>query len=636
MLRGIHKATSTWLGKAVMAVIMGFLIISFAVWGIGDIFRGFGANSVAKIGGTDISIEQFRQFYTDKVQQLAQQLRRPITPDQARGLGLDQRFLGQMLAEAALDEEARNLRLGLSDKTIADRIMDDPNFKGLNGQFDRGRFEQIIRNAGFSEQRYVAEQRNVLLRRQIAHSVSGDLPVPKTMIDAVNRYQNERRSIEYVQLGAAQAGNIPEPSAEELSKYFDERKVTFRAPEYRKATLLALTPAELAKPDSIADADAKAFYDQRKDSFGVAEKREVRQIVFPNAEDAAAADEKIKKGATFDDIVKERGLSAADTDLGLVTKRDIIDPAVADAAFSAQAGQVSGPIKGRFGTVLVSVGKIESGSQKTYEEVAPEIKQQLAEQRARNEIHDLRDKIEDERAAGSTLAETAKKLNLKATEIEAVDRSGRAPDGNLVAAIPRSPDVVGAVFGSDIGVDSEALQLPDGGFLYYDVTDITRSRERTLDEVKDQVLARWRADELAKRLKATADDMLGRLKGGMPLAQLASENGLQVETAYGLQRGQAAGGLPASVSDAVFKTGKDAFGIADSDSGDRRYIFRVTEVSVPPIDPQGASPEQLKANLQASYADDIIGQYLARLENDLGVSINQQAVNQVVGGQANN
>jgi len=636
MLRGIHKATSTWLGKAVMAIVMGFLILSFAIWGIGDIFRGFGANSVAKIGGTEITIEQFRQFYTDKLQQLSQQLRRPITPDQARGLGLDQRFLGQMLAEAALDEEARKLRLGLSDKTIAERIMDDANFKGLNGQFDRGRFEQIIRNAGFTEQRYVAEQRKVLLRRQIAQSVSGELPVPKTMIDAVNRYQNERRSIEYVQLGAAQAGNIPEPSAEELAKYFDERKTTFRAPEYRKVTILTLTPAELAKPDAIPDADAKALYDQRKDSFGVAEKREVRQIVFPNADEAAAAEEKIKKGATFDDIVKERGLNAADTNLGVVTRRDIIDPAVADAAFSLQAGQVSAPIKGTFGTVLVSVGKIEPGSQKTYEEVAPEIKKQFAEQRARNEINDLRDKIEDERAGGATLAETAKKLNLKATEIDAVDRSGRAPDGNPVAAIPRSPDVIGAVFGSDVGVDSEALQLPDGGFLYYDVTDITRSRERTLDEVKDQVIARWRAEELSKRLKATADDMLGRLKGGMQMAQLASENGLQVETAFGLQRGQSAGGLPASVSDAAFRTGKDAFGIADSDNGDRRYIFRVTEVSVPPINPQGATPDQLKANLQASYADDVIGQYLARLESDLSVKINQQAVNQVVGGQANN
>lgn len=167
------------------------------------------------------------------------------------------------------------------------------------------------------------------------------------------------------------------------------------------------------------------------------------------------------------------------------------------------------------------------------------------------------------------------------------------------------------------------------------------SRERTLDEVKDQVIARWRAEELSKRLKATADDMLGRLKGGksgesMPLTQLASENGLQVQTAFGLQRGQAAAGLPASVSDAAFKVGKDEFSIADSDNGDRRYIFRVTEISVPPINPQGASPDQIKANLQASYADDIIGQYLARLENDLGVKINQQAVNQVVGGQANN
>ena len=253
MLRGIHKATSTWLGKAVMAVVMGFLILSFAIWGIGDIFRGFGANSVAKIGGTELTIEQFRPFYTDKLPQLGQQPRRPISPDQARGLGLDQRFLGQMLAEAALDEEARKLRLGLSDKTIAERIMTDANFKGLNGQFDRGRFEQIIRNAGYSEQRYVAEQRKVLLRRQIAQSVSGELPVPKTMVEAVNRYQNERRTIEFAQLAAPQAGNIPDPAAEELAKYFDERKVTFRAPEYRKVTLLSLTPAEIAKPDAIAD-----------------------------------------------------------------------------------------------------------------------------------------------------------------------------------------------------------------------------------------------------------------------------------------------------------------------------------------------------------------------------------------------
>ncbi|KQZ01015.1 peptidylprolyl isomerase [Pseudolabrys sp. Root1462] len=635
MLRGIHKASSTWVGKAIMGTVMGFLILSFAIWGIGDIFRGFGANSVAKVGGSEITIEQFRQYYTDKLQQLGQQLRRPITPDQARGLGLDQRFLGQLVAETTLDEEARKMRLGLSDKAIAERIMADPNFKGLNGQFDRGRFEQIIRNAGFSEQRYVAEQRNVLLRRQIAQSVSGDLAVPQTMLDAVNHFQNERRSIEYIQLGAAQAGDIPQPTADDLAKYFEARKVTFRAPEYRKVTLLALTPAELAKPDAVPEADAKLYYDQRKDSFGTPEKREVRQIVFPNAEDAAAAEAKIKGGASFDDVVKERGLKPGDTDLGLVAKSEIIDPAVASAAFSLKSGEVSAPVKGTFGTVLLTVGKIEAGNQKTYEEVAPQIKQQIAEQRARNDINDLRDKIEDERAAGSTLAEAARKLNLKVTQIDGVDRSGRGPDGKPVTAIPRSPDAISAVFGTDVGVDNEALQLPDGGYLYYDVTGVTPSRDRTLDEVKDQVTERWRNDEIAKRLKATSEDMLGKLKSGTPLAQLATENNLKVETAFGLQRGRAAAGLPPAVSEAAFSTGKGEAGVADSDNGDRRYLFRVTDVSVPPIDPQGASPEQLKANLQNSYADDIIGQYITRIESDVGVSINQQAVNQVVGGQTN-
>ena len=99
MLRGIHKASSTWLGRAVMAVIMGGLVISFAIWGIGDIFRGFGLNSAAKIGNTEISIEQFRQYYNDRLQQLSRQLGRPITPDQARALGIDRQMLGQLVAE---------------------------------------------------------------------------------------------------------------------------------------------------------------------------------------------------------------------------------------------------------------------------------------------------------------------------------------------------------------------------------------------------------------------------------------------------------------------------------------------------------------------------------------------------------
>ena len=632
MLRGIHKATSNWLGKAILSVVMGLLIVSFAVWGIGDIFRGFGRNAVAKIGNTEISIEQFRQFYTDRLQQVGRQVGRAITPDQARGLGLDRQILSQIVAETTLDEYSRKLRLGLSDAEISRRITSDPSFRGANGQFDRTRFEQIIRNAGFSEPRFVDQQRRDTLRRQIVQSIIGEIKVPTIALSAINQYQNEKRNIEYLTLTPAQAGDIAAATPEALKKYFDERKVLFRAPEYRKITLLSLTPADIAKPDAVSDADAKAYYERNKNSYGAPERRELRQIVFPNAQDAATASERIAKGLSLADLAKERGLKDSDIDVGTVTKSEIIDPAVADAAFALKTGEISAPVKGSFGTVLLQVGKIEPGSQKTYEEVASQIKREQAEARARTEINNLRDKIEDERAGGSTLAETAKKLGLKSRTIEAIDRSGRAPDGKPVADLPRTPDVISTAFGSDVGVDSEALQLPNNGLLWYDVTGITPSRERTLEEVKDQVATRWRDDEIATRLLAKTDDMLGKLKTGGVLSQVASEAGLKLESASGLQRGRSAGFVPAKVVDAVFKVAKGAPGSAEGETQTQRFVFRVTEVIDPPLDANSPQAKQLSTSLQSSYSDDMIGQYIARLESDYGVSINQQALNQVIGG----
>ena len=632
MLRGLHKASSTWLGKAVMAAVMGVIAISFAIWGIGDIFRGFGRNAVATIGGTEISIEQFRQFYNDRLQQLGRQAGRPITPDEARARGLDRQLLAQLVAETTIDEQAKQLRLGIDSAEIAKRITSDPSFRGANGQFDRQRFEQIIRQAGFSESRFIEEQRRSMLRRQLAQSVTGDLKVPATALAALNQYQNEKRQIDYVALEAAQAGDVPAPTPEVLNKYFDERKTLFRAPEYRNITLLSLAPSDLAKPDAVTDTDAKAYFEQHKDSYGKPEKREVRQIVFQKPEEAADARERITKGAKFDDIAKERQLKESDTDLGMVAKSDIIDPAVADAAFSLKPGETSAPVKGRFGTVLLQVGKIEPGEEKTYEQVAAQIKREMAESRAKSDVGNLRDKIEDERAAGSTLAETAKKLGVKSVSIEAVDRSGRGLDGKPVTGLPQTPNVISAAFASDVGVDTDPLQLPGGGYLYYDVTGVTPSRERPLEEVKDQVTARWRDDEIAKRLQAKADDLVGKLKAGTSFAQAASEAGLNVQTAKDLQRGKSGGFIPAKTIEAVFRTPKGTPATAEGGKETERFVFRVTDVVDPPFEAGTPQGQAITTTLQNSYTDDLVSEYIARLENDFGVTVNPSALNQVVGG----
>jgi len=630
MLRNIHKVSSTWIGKIVMAVVFGILTISFAIWGIGDIFRGFGENEVAKIGGAEISTEQFRQYYNDKLQQLGRQRGRVITQDQARAAGLDRQILAQLIAQTTLDQQAHNLRLRLSDAEIAQRIKNDPTFRGPTGRFDRNVFERIINEAGFTEARFVAEQRNVLLRRQIVQSIIGDIRAPQTALEALNQFRSEQRNVDYIALGPAQAGTLPAPTQDQLSKYFDERKTLFRAPEYRKITILSVTPAELAKPAAVSDADARTYYTQHKGEYGRPEKRAVRQIVFQKPEAAAAAREKLAKGASFDDIAKARGLKPSDTDLGMVTESAIIDPAVAKAAFALKSGEVSQPIKGEFGTVLVTVGKIEPGEMKTYEQVAPQIKQAIAETRARTQLGDLRDKIEDEKAGGATVAEAGKKLGLKTRVIEAVDRSGRAPDGKPVPDLAKN--VIAAAFASDVGVDNEALTLPGGGYLYFDVNGITPSRERTLAEVKDKVEASWRADEIGKRLKAKADDMVAKLKSGSTLAKVASQAGLPVQKVTDITRGTRGGFTPPKLVQAAFSTAKDVPGSTEGANETERYVYRVTSVTDPKLDPNSPDIKALASTLQNAYSDDIIGEYVTQLENDIGVSINQTALNQVVGG----
>ena len=629
----MRKASSNWLGKIVMATVMGVLIVSFGIWGIGDIFRGFGQSTLAKVGRTEISTEQFRQIFNERLQQIGRQFGRPLTMDQARAIGFDRQVLQQTLAEAALDEEARRLGLGQSPEETMRLIFSDPNFKGVSGAFDPARFQNVIRQLGYSEQRFITEQRRVALRRQIAGSVAAGLETPKVLLDALARYQNEQRTIEYVKLDAAQAGTIDPPSPEALAAYFDEHKALFRAPEYRKISFVVITPEEIGKWSEVSDEDAKKVFEQRRDKYGTPERRQVWQMVFPNAEEAQAARGSIESGSSFDDLAKERGLNPADIDLGVIPKSSIADPGIAEAAFSLQSGEVSQPAQGRFGVALVKVGKIEPGVAANYESVASEIKRDIAKERARTKVAELRDKMEDERGGGASVVEAAQKLGLAPVTIDAVDRSGRLPSGQPAMNIPRGLDVVSQAFNSDVGVDNDPISF-HGGYVWYDVLGITPSRERNLDEVKDQVETRWRDDQIASRLRAKATDMVQKLEQGGKLAEEAAQAGLSVETAAGFKRDASVPGLPAAAVAAAFRAAKDGVGQVPDPAANAWIVFRVTDVTMPPLDLASDEMKKLSENIKRAITDEQLAQYITKLESDIGTNVNQTAFAQVTG--ANN
>ncbi len=630
MLRGIRQASTTWLGRIVMGAIMTLLAAIFALWGINDIFRGFGRSYLAKIGDLEISADQFSQTYNERLQQLSQQIGHPLTADQANAVGLPAQVLGQMVAEAGLDQLARRMRLGVPTADLVQQVLHDPHFQTPTGQFDRAAFENFLRTIGYSEQRFFDEQARDVPRRELTQAVSGNVAAPQAYLDAINQFQNEERSIDYVALGPQQAGDIPAPTPEELSKYFDERKILFRAPEYRKIVTVTVTPAELAKTIEVSDADVQKNYEQNLKNYVTPERRHVEQIVFPNMAEAQAASDRIKAGTSFAALATERGLKPSDIDLGAVAKAGIVDPKVADAAFSLKAGEVSPPIEGRFGAVIVTVLQIEPGETKPLSVVAPFIRNDVALERAKTQVQDTHDKIEDARAGGATLQEAAEKLHLPTATVE-VDRSGRDRSGKVVTSLTDAGAVVSAAFTNDVGVDTYPIDT-GGGYVWYEVEGVTPERDRTLDEVKGEVEQRWRDDEIAKRLQTKAADLLDKAKNGNPFDALAAGAGMKVEKASGLKRGVTPPpGISAKAVDAAFHTAKDTFSSSVGDKPTQWFVFRVTDVKTPALDPNSADGKKLEQLLQSATTNDLFSEYVAWFEQELGTNVNQSALAQAVG-----
>jgi peptidyl-prolyl cis-trans isomerase D len=619
----MRKASSNWLGKSVMVVMFSVLIVSFGVWGIADVFKGSSRSEVARVGDTDISTDSFRNTYTERLQQLGRQFGRPLSSEQARAFGLDRQVLQQVVAEAALDQQSKRMGLGQSDADVVRAIHNDPNFAGLDGKFDAGRFAGTIRNFGFTEARYIAEQRKVSLRRQITGTITDGLAPTKTQLDALIRFQNEQRTAQFFILTSAQAGKIDPPTPEALAAYFEERKQLFRAPEYRKIAILTLTPDAIAKTITVSDDEAKKEFDGKRETYNTPEKRQVLQITFPNADDAKAARAKIDAGTSFEDLAKQRDLKPADMDLGVVTK-NTLSPAIGDAAFALPLNGVSQPVTGALATALVKVTKIEPGLTPTFDSLAAKIKSELAQARARDQMRDLHNKIEDERGGGSNIAEAAKKLGLNALTIEAVDRSGRDKDGKPVAGLPSGTDVVSQAFASNVGVENDSVQAA-GSEIWFDVLGVTPSRDRPLDEVKAQVETRWMDEQIATRLRNKATEIVQKINSGAKLDAEATAVGVKVQTTAPFKRDGDVKGVPDRLVNAVFRTPKDGVGQTEGATATDQIVFKVTEIIVPPVDMASEDIKKLKDNLTRAMTDEQLGQYVSKVESEIGTTINQNA-----------
>lgn len=632
MLQGIRAATEHWLGKIVLAIIFSLLMFGIGIYGVEDLIRGGGTSAVATVGNTKISSEQVRQAYQNQLERYQVQLKRALSPEQARALGLDRQVMSQLITEAALDQKTRDLGLAVPDSAVLRAIHEEKSFQTAQGQFDPQLFYQTLQRAGLNEQRFVNEQRSVIARIQLAEAVSGGISVPTALRESVHRYTTERRAVSFLFLQPSDAGQIAAPTDEELKSWYEGNKDKFRASEYRTVNFLVVDPETVAQSEPVSDEDARKAYDLNKSRYGSPEKRTIQQIVFPDAASAEAARKEIEEGAkTFDQVAEARGTSGSELTLGTLSRDELFDKTVAEAAFSLPEGGVSPPVKGQFGQVLLRVTKIEPGTVKPFEEVSGEIRKNLALQRAKDKIEDIRDAIEDQRASAKSLADIAAERKLNLVAVQAVDGQGKAPDGTRIGTIPDADTTLPAVFRAEIGGDNEPLRTKSGGYIWYDVTKIDGAHDKPFEEVKDAVKAGWMQAETAKRLQAKGRELVEKLDKGASIEDAAKEVGVNPQETSDLARNQPKDMLTADVVNLIFATPVGKSGSAAS--GDSRAVFKVTSATMPAFVADSPSDKTVTQNFQSAIADDVLSQYITDVQKNAGVKVDQAALRKVFGGE---
>ncbi|SFG26304.1 peptidyl-prolyl cis-trans isomerase D [Methylobacterium gossipiicola] len=632
MLTNMRKASQHWLGKIILSVVFVFLIAGVAIFGVEEFFRAGSTSSVATVGKTSISAEAVRSAYQNQLQRYQSQTRRSLTPDQARALGIDRQVLAQLVSEASLDQQTATLGLSIPDAAVLRAIREEKSFQGANGQFDPALFFQTLQRAGINETTFVREQRAVAARLQLAEAVASDLHVPEALREAVHRYTTERRAVAAVMLPPSVVGAIPAPTDEALKAYYDENKYAFRAAETRAVNLLVLDPQAMAKPDAVSQEDIAKRYEADKAKYGTPERRTIQQIVFPDEASAEAARKTIEANeAPFEAVAAQNGADAKNLTLGTLTKAELFDKPVADAAFALPKDTVSQPVKGRFGTVLLRVTAIEPETLKPLADVQADIAKTIALERATDGIEAAHDAIEDARANTKPLADIAKERNLPLVSSASMSAQGIDAEGKLVEGIPDRDTTLAALFRAEVGGDNEALRTKSGGYVWYDVTNIDRAHDKPFDSVRDEVAARWKTAETERLLAAKAKELTDRLDKGETLEAVAQSAGLTVETVSDIARNQPKGDLTADVVNRIFATPVDKS--ASAEAGERRAVFKVTAATMPAYVSGSPADAAIAKRFEAALADDVLGEYIGEVQKSVGITVNQTAFRRAIGGE---
>ena len=616
-------------GSFIVKLLFGLLILTFGIWGIGDIFRNRPTSDtvIATVGDKSIRAEDLQEAVRREIDRLSAQFRGAIDVQQAKKLGVIDNVFDILINRSLLDQEAARLRLEVSDNVIRDAVSDNPKFKTPDGHFDRALFNEVLAQNHLTEDQFVTAMRHDILRGDLAQAVAVGVAAPQSMVDLLYRYRNEQRVADIVALPVADAGDVGQPSEADLAAFYDGHQDLFRAPEYRGFTLASLSPADIAQSIEIPEAKLKEEFDERQDEFQVPEQREVQQILAPSEDKAKEAEAALAAGKDWKEVATQiAGQSPETIELGLM-KREELPQALAEIAFELPLNKPSEPVKTPLGWHILRVVKIEPGQTPTFEQAKPKLETELAHDEAVDRIYKIANRVDDALAGGMNLNDAAGKFELKKTEIAAADVGGPDPVGKPVALPLPADEVLKLVFATDEGRTSRVTETPDGGIFMVQVSKVTPPAVKPRAQVKEQAVSAWQDDKRREKVADTAKELAAAVKSGARLAAVAAEKGLKVTTSSPLMRRPTPDQTTSPTLVAkLFAAKPDEVVTATDASGS--YVAQLDEVKTPEAPSQSDTADILR-DLNQGMRTDLAAEFTQALRERYPVEIRREAVDKL-------
>ncbi|MEL6766306.1 MAG: SurA N-terminal domain-containing protein [Pseudomonadota bacterium] len=625
MLEFIRRGVKSIFAK----ILLGVLVLSFAVWGIGDIFTFSGATAVGTVGDQEVSADAYADALGRNQARISQEAGRLVTLADMRDQGFGLRILQSLLRDATISAEAASLGIRVPDDAVGQSIRDEPAFQGPDGEFSPTAYRAFLGQQNFSVPEFEQLRRTVMEQQLILGAVAGTaLPAPGVAARIAN-HEGEQRILSTLRLSYDMAAAPGEPDDATLAAFLQANEDQFREPERKFGRYLFADLSAIAEAEAPSEEAVREQYEAESDRFVSPAEAVLEQINFPSLEEAQAAAAGVATAADFAALASERGLGIDDIALGTVGPGDL-PPAVSDVVFEREEAGVVGPIETPLGAALVNVIAIAPERATPFEEVREQLAERIGLEAAYARAPELAGLIDEQRAEGRTFQEIAATLEgVEAGEIAGWAANGSMAEGEMPLVFAAQPVRTELLTALDLE-ERNLVELPDGSYFLAYIDRIEPAFLPELDDIRNRVAEAWITEQRLTDLEAQGERIVTALgRGtGATLGSMGAGMGRVAEEIGPLPRsGRIDGLVPQAISEAFALEGGGAFVTRGSD-GESVYVVSLVSIERPAPEALAAASQELENAFRTSLGRDI-AEYFARAAQDAhGAVIDEAAVSQ--------